>query len=325
MSFVFSVLLLLAGFALLIKGADFFVDGSVMLAKKLRIPSLIVGLTIVAMGTSAPELAVSVSSALGGSNGLAVSNVIGSNLFNLLMVLGVCSIISPLPVSEAVIKRDYPVSAAAMLLFVMFIVGGVLGRLEAAVLLAGLAVYIILSIKSARSAGANPAAAGNEDVDPGFTFAPLRCILCIIGGIAGIVIGGQLVVDNARSIALSFGMSETLTGLTICAMGTSLPELVTSVTAARRNETEMAVGNVVGSNIFNALGILGVSGVITPINLAAAGDGADMNAMIDGVILVIVSIIAFTCCKTSRKITRGEGIALVLIYTAYMAYVGVRN
>ncbi len=322
MSFVISLLLLLAGFALLIKGADFFVDGSVMLAKKLRIPSLIVGLTIVAMGTSAPELAVSVSSALSGSNGLAVSNVIGSNLFNLLMVLGVCSIISPLPVSEEVIKKDYPVSAAAMLLFVIFIVGGVLGRLEAAVLFAGLVVYIILSIRSARS---NLTEAGNEDVDPGFTFSPLRCILCIAGGIAGIVIGGQLVVDNAQSIALSFGMSETLTGLTICAMGTSLPELVTSVTAARRNETEMAVGNVVGSNIFNALGILGISGVITPINLAAAGDGSDMNAMIDGVILVIVSIIAFTCCKTSRKITRGEGIALVLIYAAYMAYIVVRN
>ncbi|MCM1579094.1 MAG: calcium/sodium antiporter [Ruminococcus sp.] len=320
MSVILSIVFLVIGFVLLIKGADFFVDGSVMLAEKLKIPSLIVGLTIVAMGTSAPELAVSVSSALSGSNGLAVSNVIGSNLFNLLMVLGVCSIISPLPVSETVIKKDYPVSAAAMALFVVFIIGGVLGRLEAAVLLAGLIVYIVLSIKSARSG-----AQGTDDVDPAFSFSPLKCTLCIIGGIAGIVIGGQLVVDNAQAIALTLGMSETLTGLTICAMGTSLPELVTSVTAARRGETEMAVGNVVGSNIFNALGILGVSGIITPIDLAAAGNGSDISSLTDGVILVIVSIIAFTCCKTARKITRGEGIALVSIYAAYMAFVVVRN
>ncbi|MCM1523615.1 MAG: calcium/sodium antiporter [Ruminococcus sp.] len=317
-AFIISAALLIAGFALLIKGADFFVDGSVMLAKKLRIPSLIVGLTIVAMGTSAPELAVSVSSAVGGSNGLAVSNVIGSNLFNLLMVLGVCSVISPLPVSDTVIKRDYPVSAAAMALFVVFIIGGVLGRIEAAVLLAGLIGYIIFSIRSAKSEA-------SRENGENFVFKPLRCVIAVIGGIAGIVIGGQLVVDNARSIAVSFGMSETLTGLTICAMGTSLPELVTSVTAAKRGETEMAVGNVVGSNIFNALGILGVSGIITPINLAAAGDGSDISAMTDGVILVTASVIAFTCCATSRKITRGEGIGLIALYAVYMGYIIIRN
>lgn len=311
-----AVILLIIGFVLLIKGADFFVDGSVMLAGKLRIPSLIVGLTIVAMGTSAPELAVSVSSAVGGSNGLAVSNVIGSNIFNLLMVLGVCSIISPLPVSETVIKKDYPVSAAAILLFVIFIIDGVLGRTEAALLLAGMAVYIVLSIRSARN---------NPSEERAAEFRPLRCALGIICGIAGIVIGGQMVVDNAQSIAMAAGMSETLTGLTICAMGTSLPELVTSFAAAKRGETEMAVGNVVGSNIFNALGILGISGLITPIDLVSAGDGDNISSLIDGVILVIASVIAFACCKTSRRITRGEGIGLTAAYAAYMVYIIARN
>lgn len=315
-SVLIAAVLLVIGFVLLIKGADFFVEGSVMLAGKLRIPSLIVGLTIVAMGTSAPELAVSVSSAVTGANGLAVSNVIGSNIFNLLMVLGVCAIVSPLPVSETVLKRDYPVSAAAMLLFVIFIIGGVLNRLEAALLLAGIVAYIILSIRSARN---------EPSEETAVNFRPLRCTLGIIGGIAGIVIGGQMVVDNAKSIAMAVGMSETLTGLTICAMGTSLPELVTSFTAAKRGETEMAVGNVVGSNIFNALGILGISGLITPIDLAAAGDGSDVSSLIDGAILIIASIIAFACCKTSRKITRAEGIGLVSAYAVYMVYIIARN
>lgn len=311
------MILLLAGFAVLIKGADFFVEGSSALAKKMKIPSLIVGLTIVAMGTSAPELAVSISSAMKGSNGLAVSNVIGSNLFNLLMVLGVCAAISPIMVNDNVIKRDYPISIAAMALFAVFILNGVLSRWEAVILFIGLIAYIVCSIRAARSE--------ITDEEPPASFSPIKCALCIIGGAAAIVLGGQLVVDNAQSIAVAAGMSETLVGLTICAMGTSLPELVTSITASKKGENDMAVGNVIGSNIFNVLAILGISGMILPIDLTLAGDGSDISAIIDSFILLASSIAAFIFCRTVRSISRGEGITLVLVYAAYMAYIIIRN
>lgn len=314
MEILLNIVLLVVGFVLLIKGADFFVDGSASLAKKMKIPSLIVGLTIVAMGTSAPELAVSISSAAKGSNGLAVSNVIGSNMFNLLMVLGVCAAITPIAVNKDVVKRDYPVSVAAMIMFVVFILDGTLARWEGAVLLIALIGYIIMSIKLAKS--------NKTDDEAPEKFSPIKCALSIIGGAAGIVLGGQLVVDNAQSIAMAAGMSETLVGLTICAMGTSLPELVTSITASKKGENDMAVGNVVGSNIFNALGILGVSGVITPIALEGT---AGTEALIDGIILVAASITAFVCCVTGMKISRVQGVVLVLIYTAYMVYVIMRN
>ncbi len=308
---ILSIIMLLAGFYLLISGADFFVEGSCSLAKKLKIPSLIVGLTIVAMGTSAPELAVSISAAVSGSNSLAISNVIGSNIFNLLMVLGVCSAIKPIDTNDSVAKRDYPISIAAMALFVIFILDGTMSRIEAAVLIIALIAYIILSIKLAGK--------GREEEEETKTdFSPLKCALGIIGGVAGIVLGGNLVVDNAQSIALAAGMSETLAGLTICAMGTSLPELVTSITAAKKGENDMAVGNVVGSNIFNVLCILGVSGVITPI-------AAEGSAVIDGIILIVMSLIAYIWYLTGKKMSRTEGVVLVLIYAAYMAYIIIRN
>lgn len=308
---ILSIIMLLAGFFLLISGADFFVEGSCSLAKKLKIPSLIVGLTIVAMGTSAPELAVSISAAVSGSNSLAISNVIGSNIFNLLMVLGVCSAIKPIDTNDSVAKRDYPISIAAMALFVIFILDGTMSRLEAAVLIIALIAYIIMSIKLAGK--------GREDEEESETvFSPLKCALGIAGGVMGIVLGGNLVVDNAQSIALAAGMSETLAGLTICAMGTSLPELVTSITAAKKGENDMAVGNVVGSNIFNVLCILGISGVITPI-------AAESSALIDGIILIALSIIAYIWYLTGKKMSRTEGVVLVILYAAYMAYIIIRN
>lgn len=309
---VLSIIMLLAGFYMLISGADYFVEGSCSLARKLKIPSLIVGLTIVAMGTSAPELAVSISAAVSGSNSLAISNVIGSNIFNLLMVLGVCSAIKPIDTNDSVAKRDYPISIFAMALFVIFILDGVMSRIEAAVLIIALIAYIIMSIKLAGK-GKN-----DEEEEEKAPFSPVKCALGIIGGVAGIVLGGNLVVDNAQSIAMAAGMSETLAGLTICAMGTSLPELVTSVTAAKKGENDMAVGNVVGSNIFNALGILGASGVITPI-------AAEGSAIIDGIILIVMSLIAYIWYLTGKKMSRAEGVTLVVLYAAYMGYIIVRN
>ncbi|MBQ8978902.1 MAG: calcium/sodium antiporter [Oscillospiraceae bacterium] len=313
MKLLLDIVLLLVGFVLLIKGADFFVDGASSLAKKLRVPSLIVGLTIVAMGTSAPELAVSVSSAIKGSNALAVSNVIGSNLFNLLIVLGVCSAIKPTNVAEAVIKRDYPISLAAAVLFVVFIFDGKISRIEGGILLVCLIAYIIFSIMAAKSQ--------ITDEEPPADFKAWKCALFILGGAAGIVIGGDLVVDHAQNIALMAGMSETLVGLTICAVGTSLPELVTSLTAAKKGENDMAVGNVVGSNLFNILGILGVSGLISPIDLSASIS----DSVIDGFILLGATILVFICCITGRKISRIQGGIMAGTYVIYMAYAIMRN
>lgn len=313
-SVIISIAMLIAGFYMLIQGADRFVDGSSSLAKKLKIPSLIVGLTIVAMGTSAPELAVSISAAASGSNSLAVSNVVGSNLFNIMIVLGLCSAIKPIVTNDSVARRDYPISGAAVLLFVLFILDGTLGRIEAAVLLAALVVYIIASIKIAKSSQTDT---DKEETSP-VKFSPIGCALGIIGGIAGIVLGGNLVVDNAKFIATQAGMSEALAGLTICAVGTSLPELVTSVTAAKKGENDMAVGNVVGSNIFNILAILGVSGVITPISV-------DTAAMTDCLILLFVTAASYIWYITGKKMSRAEGITLVALYAVYMAFIIVRN
>ena len=308
-----SIAMLLVGFFLLIKGADYFVGGSSSLAKKLKIPSLIVGLTIVAMGTSAPELAVSISAAVGGANSMAVSNVVGSNLFNIMMVLGICSAIKPIITNDSVAKRDYPISAAAMILFFLFILDGTLNRIEAGILLVGLVVYIIVSIKLAKKESA-----GFDTVEEVTDFSPIKCALLIIGGVGGIVLGGNLVVDNAKFIAIQAGMSDTLAGLTICAIGTSLPELVTSITAARKGENDMAVGNVVGSNIFNVLGILGISGVITPI-------ATEQTAIIDCLILVGVSIASYIWYITGKKMSRGEGVTLIALYVVYTGYIIMRN
>lgn len=310
---ILSIIMLIAGFYMLISGADYFVEGSSSLARKLKIPSLIVGLTIVAMGTSAPELAVSVSAAVNGSNSIAISNVIGSNIFNLLVVLGVCSAVKPIVTNDSVAKRDYPISIAAGVLFVIFILDGVMSRLEAAILLIGLILYIIVSVKLAKKEAGN-----SGDEEPTGEFSAVKCALGMLGGIAGIVLGGNLVVDNAQSIALAAGMSETLAGLTICAVGTSLPELVTSITAAKKGENDMAVGNVIGSNIFNSLGILGVSGIITPM-------AAESSAVIDGIILAVLSAVAYVWYLTDKKMSRAEGVTLILLYAAYMAYIIARN
>lgn len=311
-SVIISVVLLIGGFFLLIRGADFFVDGSCSLAAKLKIPSLIVGLTIVALGTSAPELAVSISAAVGGSNSLAVGNVTGSNLFNIMIVLGVCSAIKPIVTNDSVARRDYPISIGASVLFLIFILDKKLSRIEAAIFLALFAAYMVMSVIAAKK-GAEKSESASSD-----SFSPIVCALSVIGGICGIVIGGDFVVEHAGVIAMKAGMSETLTGLTICAMGTSLPELVTSVTAAKKGENDMAVGNVVGSNIINILAILGASGVITPISVGA-------DAVIDIVILIAVSAASYIWYITGRKMSRSEGVTLTAMYAVYMIYIIARN
>lgn len=326
MNILLNVVLLLVGFVALIKGADFFVEGSAAVAKKLHVPGVIIGLTIVAMGTSAPELAVSISAGLTGSNEIAISNVIGSNIFNLIVVLGVCAVMAPVAVDKSIMKRDFPFSIAITLLLAVFIsdmiltgksvitdtqarAGGI-SRWEALIFIILFAVYILITVRSAIKNRQTQ----QEEIED---MSGIKCAVYILGGITAVVIGGQLVVNSAREIALFCGMSETLVGLTIVAIGTSLPELVTSIVASSKGQNGMAVGNVVGSNIFNILLILGVSSFIHPIS-------AGMFSLIDICILLVMNVCVFIFATTGKKINRYEGAAMVLMYVAYTAYAIIR-
>lgn len=319
MNIFLNILFLLFGFLMLIKGADYFVDGSSSLARKFKIPPLVVGLTIVAMGTSAPELAVSISASVSGANSMAISNVVGSNLFNLLAVLGVCSLIIPSVVTKELLKRDYPVSIGVSAVFLlMLLLGGgkgVITRIESVILVFFLVGYMIWTISSAKN---NPQTEEKNEKQ----FVWWKCLIFIIGGVAAIVFGGNFVVDNASALGKSFGMSDTLVGLTICAVGTSLPELVTSITAARKGENEMAMGNVIGSNIFNVLMIIGISGIISPITVDKVSTG---NTISDCIIYIAICLLAYIFCITGKKITRLEGGVLVSLYICYMAFAILRE
>lgn len=319
-------LLLVLGFVLLIKGADFFVDGSSSVAKLLKVPSIIIGLTVVAMGTSMPEMSVSVTAAIQGSNDLAVSNVLGSNIFNVLMVLGCCAILSPVRTDESMLKKEFPFSIFITVVLLLLnsdfsvrkVLAGdecfVLGRAGGVLLLLLFGMFLYSTVKTALDARKDNE---SEEEDEYKVLSPLKSAIYIIGGIAGIVWGGDLVVESASAIALTFGWSQTFIGLTIVAVGTSLPELVTSVVAAKKGETDLAVGNVVGSNIFNILLILGVSSVISPIRL-------EVSAVYDTLILIVVSILVYITALTKREIKRGEGLLCVIAYAAFFVYVLMR-
>ena len=248
-----SIVLLLVGFILLIKGADFFVEGSSSVAKSLRIPSMIVGLTIVAMGTSLPELAVSVTASLAGNNALAVSNVIGSNIFNLMLVCGACALFAPLIVQKNTLKKEIPLSVVCVvLLLVLGLFGMEIGRTDGVILLILFIGFLVWMVKSALKAHAE--SANLEESDNEYKIYPAWvCVIYIVGGAVAIKFGGDFVVDGASAVAMKAGLSQNLVGLTIVAMGTSLPEFVTSVVAARKNEVDMAFGNVIGSNILYSI------------------------------------------------------------------------
>ena len=309
---IIQVVLLLVGFVFLIKGSDFFVDGASSIAAILKIPTIIVGLTIVAFGTSAPEAAVSITSSLTGSNAMAVSNVIGSNLFNMLMVIGIAALLGDLLMEKSVLEKDLPFLVGITLLLAAFIViGWNISTIEGIILLVILAAYIFYLIRSAGQSGAT-----NYVEKPKLTTP--KSILFIIVGLAGIILGGDMVVNSASSIAMALGMSETLVGLTIVAIGTSLPELVTSITALRKGENQLVIGNVVGSNIFNILFVLGASSAISQIPL-------DSSMLIDVLLMVGVTILCFIFGKTQEKYDKKEGIILVALFIAYMAFAIMRN
>ena len=310
-----SAVILVIGFVLLIKGADYFVEGSSSVAKKFKVPSLIIGMTIVAMGTSLPELAVSVTAAIAGNNTLAVSNVAGSNIFNLMVVCGACALFAPLAIEKNTLMKEFPFSIlCAGLLVVMGYLGMSLDRVDGVILLVIFAVYLfwmIQSAKKARTSGDKLEAEEEALAEEEIKILPMwKCMVFIIGGMIAIKFGGDFVVDGASAIAAGFGLSQTLIGLTIVALGTSLPELVTSI-------VDMALGNVIGSNIFNILLILGVAAAISPIAFL-------MENIIDIIILIIMSVVVWGFAWTSRKINRTEGIIMLLMYAVYMVYICMR-
>lgn len=315
-----AIILLIVGFLLLMKGADYFVDGASAIAKKLRIPSIVIGLTIVAFGTSAPELAVSLGAALKGSNDIAIGNVVGSNLFNTLVVLGVSAAITPVMVKREIIKRDYPLSVIAAILLGILSMDMILGkthtmtigRIDGVILLALFVLFLINTIKGGLK-GRNAAV---EEVD-NMNLSLWKSVLIIVLGLAGIIIGGDLSVESAKDIARAFGMSEALIGLTIVAFGTSLPELVTSIVAARKGENDIAVGNVVGSNIFNILLILGLSATILPMNMSG-------TYLYDIIILIVVTVATYIPIARTNKVGRPMGIVMVGSYLLYTIYLIMR-
>lgn len=304
---VLNILLLRLGFVLLIKGADFFVDGSSSIAKLLKVPSVVIGLTIVAMGTSAPEAAVSITAGISGSNEIAISNVVGSNIFNMLVVVGACAIIKSFDLDRNILKRDFPVNIVAnVVLLGAMLLGSAISRFDGIMMLLLMIAYITWLVVNALKNR-------EESSDNIKTISPILSVVYIIGGLAAVIFGGDLVVDNATVLAQAMGWSETFIGLTIIAIGTSLPELVTSIVASKKGENGLALGNVVGSNIFNLLLIIGLSSSITEIAI-------DLSAIINTVFLLILTVLMYVLCVVRKKLGRVEGIIMVSLYAAYTGY-----
>ena len=307
-----SFIMLVFGFVLLVWGADKFVAGASALARRLGVSPLLVGLTIVAFGTSAPELAVSLTAALQGANEIAVGNVVGSNIFNLLMVAGLSAVVCPLVMDRTLLRRDWPISLAAAVLLLVFIAPDLtISRIEGVILLVVFALVLGMQIRAALK---NRDTLESEEDE--ITMPPLMIGVNIVLGLACIIIGGQLAVNGATGIARMFGLSETLIGLTIVAIGTSLPELVTSLVAARKGQNEIAMGNVIGSNIFNLLFILGVSATITPIPVQA-------TSIIDALVLIGISIVFYLPARRG-KLGRAPGAIMALTYVVYTVYLIMR-
>lgn len=313
MEIILQLLLMVAGFVLLIKGADWFVEGAAGVALKFNVPQLIIGLTIVAMGTSAPEAAISITSALKGSAGIAVGNVLGSNIMNVLLILGITAMIAPLAVQRQTIKYEIPFVIA------ITIICGLLGLKDNEIeLIDGIILWILFLIYLGYLFIMAKHDPNDEDDVPEEGKKPLpmvKLIFFIIFGAACIVFGSDLTVDSATNIAHMFGISDRVIGLTIVALGTSLPELVTCITAATKNKSDIAIGNIVGSNIFNILFVLGTSALITPIEYS-------QDFLVDTILCVLTAILLLGCVFNKKKILRRRGALIMLAgYVAYYTFI----
>lgn len=310
-----SVILLIIGLALLVKGADFFVEGSSSIAKRFNIPSMVIGLTLVAFGTSAPELAVSISGSLNQANGIVFGNVVGSNIVNILFILGVSAFITPISIKSKTIFKEMPFAILTIIALMLMVMDGLINgdsisevsRSEGWILLLFFAIYLYSMVEIA--------ILGKEELVEEIFMLPIgKSVLFTIAGLITVVFGADLVVNAATQIAVFLGLSETVIGLTIVAVGTSLPELITSVVAAKKGENDIAVGNIIGSCILNILLVMGVSAVIYPIDIA-------MENYADLWILLVSTFIVVLLMYTSKKISRVEGALMTLGYVGYSIFI----
>ena len=306
MKLLVAVILLVVGFVMLIKGADWFVDGAAGIAARFGIPQLVIGLTIVAMGTSAPEAAVSITAATSGNAGITIGNVIGSNILNVLLILGITAAITSVAVQHSTVKWEMPfMHVITIVLAVLGLTGGEIVLWEGIVLWALFLVYLGYLFKMAKN--------GSQEEEEEELLPLWKQLLMLVVGIVAIVFGSDLTVDNATIIAEALGMDDRLIGLTIVAFGTSLPELVTSVTAARKGKADIAIGNIVGSNVFNILFVVGTTALITPVAFKA-------GFLIDSAVALIAGLILWFGVMKEHKLKRPVGIVMLVAYALYFVY-----
>lgn len=303
-----DILLIIVGVVLVIWGADRMTDGAVSIAQRLKIPKIVIGLTIVAMGTSAPEFFVSLMSALKGTPDLAVGNVVGSNIFNTLLIVGVAAMVTPIVISRSTVRKDMPWSMLAAILLTVMCLDSVISRWDALVLFVLFCTFIGYNLREARKGKAQP-----DEEEEGKAMRPILAVGLVLLGLGCLVLGSNVFVDSATRVAQQLGVSEAVIGLTIVAGGTSLPELATSVVAARKGQSAIAIGNVIGSNVFNVLMIIGITGLVKPMNINGITN-VDLGVMAGSMVLV------WLFSYTKFKVERWEGAVLTGIFTAYMCW-----
>lgn len=307
MEILLQGILLAVGFFMLVKGADWFVDGAAGIAEKFGIPHLVIGLTIVAMGTSAPEAAVSITAALKGNSGITIGNIVGSNILNVLIILGIASVIVPVKVAESTVKTEIPYMLfVTFLLLLLGYTGNEIVLWEGVVLWAAFILYLLYLFRMAKQ--------NRTEFDEEKEILPVwKLLLMVAAGLVLIMLGSDFAVDSATELARIFGMSERFIGLTIVALGTSLPELVTSVAAARKGKADIAIGNIVGSNMFNILFVVGTTALITPVVF-------ESKFVIDLLVSAAAGFLLLICVAKDHKLTRTGGTIMLVSYAAYFVY-----
>jgi cation:H+ antiporter len=305
-----QVLLLVIGIIVVIKGADWLTSGAVGMAERIGVPQIIIGLTIVAMGTSMPEFFVSLMSAINGTPDLAVGNIVGSNIFNALLIVGCAAMVAPIAIQRTTVKKDIPIAVFASLLLMGMTLDGQISRIDAAILFVIFIAYLWITLRGAKT---EEGSSQEEEKKP---MPVLKAGILVIIGLACLIFGSDVFVDNATAIAHAMGISDAVIGLTIVAGGTSLPELATSVVAAKKGNSGIAIGNVLGSNVFNILMILGVTGLITPMTISGI-------TIVDLSMMVISMILLWLFSFTKYRIERWEGVLLAAIFIGYISWLVV--
>lgn len=347
-----NIVLLVLGVIIVLKGADWLTDGAVNIATRFGVSQMVIGLTIVAMGTSMPEFCVSMVSALKGTPDLAVGNVVGSNTLNTLLIVGCSALVAPIMVKRSSVKRDIPFAVVASLLMLLFCLDGAIGRVDAAVLFAGFCLFMFVTLKYAKTTEEHAAAvatsgaatttgiseastsqASSSEASSSETSAPeasssetsaqeasqasgtsmLKAVLMLVVGLLCLIAGSNMFVDNASFVASSLGVSDAVIGLTIVAGGTSMPELATSMVSAKKGNSDIAIGNVIGSNVFNILMIIGITGLVKPMHIAGI-------TTLDLIMMLASMLLMWFFCRTTYKVKRWEGAVLTIIYLAYLTW-----